>query len=297
MKEQDKLPEKKEGLADTGVEILLEVIGYAGLPLTTIYTNYRNKERADKINAALKEVAREIKVFGAVLEKLLTRDQVCELIERHVPAIAITSDEEKLQCLKNSLKKAFTEDRPFNEKEFYFTLLQNLSPYEITVLMELYMEEDPLVKRVYPRKDLFGTSSYHIPRIERKLNGAFHYGPYEHNPEYKEGVGMLRERNEHSLEKYFKAKYKEKWSFVKSACMRLDSLGLTNVKDNLGKYVFLEIKMIDVNEPPSLLNSTIDHYHEIHEDGFPIHDFENEGTSFQRCKTDSGADFVKYIME
>lgn len=300
----DKLPLKMQAFAPK-LEALLNIIPYAGGSLASILNNHMSEKKWQKILDAIELLEKTVKVNDIVIEKLLTEDQACELIEKHITEIAVSSDETKVEYLKNSLKNSFSSSSfQFEEKELFMNTLKTLTGLEIILLKQIYLTEDPFVEKTYPQDltpPVYGYQNSFPDSDEPLINagaGTISGMTYvtmskkyiKDSESYKTGGK--------SLEQYFKEKFQKEWSLLNGACSILDSKGLTTIKENLDNKVYKEIKMKLAEGNPlfinGLMSSTFSPSFLNNGTILPVFGKDAQ-TPFEASQTDFGKKFIEYI--
>lgn len=284
------IPKQLQGKVGTGVEALLGLIPYAGGTLATVLGNYLADKKLEKIADALDSLAKKVDVNDVVINKLLTEGQVCELLEKHLIEVAVSSDENKIKFLKNSLNNSFTRsDLEFQEKEFYLTTLKNLTTAEIMILKKIYLGADPFVATSYPQKsdNIDSLNGVNLTGIDNNLHGGVMKLPHQFVVEstyYVEG--------NQTLESYFEKEFDKKWHLIKGGCLQLDSKGLTNIQSNLDNKTQKKIKM---NYPLGSNGIYIKNPSFYGGGGHLVIPSKLSKTAYEGSKTDFGTSFMEYV--
>jgi len=301
--------ENIECLQSTAIA-LINLMPLAGGTLSSFLSDHLNKRKLEKIIDALQNLQKQFEDRDARINTLLNEDQVGELLERHLVEISITSDNEKIEFLKNSLANSLmSEDIEFDEKEFYLQVLKDMTIAEIHVLKMLYGRGDPFVKKKYPiqseQNQTRSGSHTHGDLLNLIDNREASMKPiYVKDTEHYK-------KNGQSLESYFKEKFSEKWPLIRSACAKLDSKGLSNLTANLSNTNYLEIVMknttptnyssLDVhNYLASPMHNARNALGRTNQENWDSLDKLNDGdpkTPYEASRTDLGMSFFQSIND
>jgi len=157
---------------------------------------------------------------------ILSEDEVIEIVYTTLEDIAKTSNEEKLQYLRNSLTKAFTKSEiPYSEKHYYISTLKGLTPGELELIREIYMSPDPFVQIHPKRKSQTGIGVLSYIEQPNVFIPPPDYAIEYKEPDDGETLGeVLRQRLSHLSE-----------GMVEGLINALDAKGLSTIGPNLNK--------------------------------------------------------------
>lgn len=129
---------------DLALHALLNVIPYAGGPISSLLGNYATNKKFERVCEALEALHQRIEHQEVKVEEVLSEDEVVEVLNKTLGEIAVTSDSEKINFLKHGLAASFTsKEISFGRKQFFLNLLRSLGSLELSLVHALYIGVDP----------------------------------------------------------------------------------------------------------------------------------------------------------
>ena len=126
------------------IQVLLNIIPYAGGVLSAILSEYRNRRTAKRILDTLDELRRSMENLPEEKRYILSEDEAIEIVYSTLEEISKTSSTDKVKYLRNSLLKSFTNDEiEYKKKELYISTLKDLTQGELDLLNVIYLSYDP----------------------------------------------------------------------------------------------------------------------------------------------------------
>jgi hypothetical protein len=254
-----------------GMQSLLSAIPYAGGPLSCILSEYRSRRNAERVFDAMIELKKAIDGLSDKDRNILSKDEVVEIIHGTLEEISKTTNEEKLRYLRNSMIKAFTEKEVvYSQKQFFLSILRDLTLGEIELIREIYLCSDPFIQIIpLTTSNISKFSSYEA------------YIPTKYEIRYEESAisqtlkKVLKQRLNHFSE-----------GVLEGLIDSLDAKGLSRIRPNLEKNT-VKI-MTEVYYDPRIVSiSTAENY--------MIYDKQPKETPIEASQTQFGKDFIKYI--
>jgi len=264
------------------VQGFLNFIPCAGGTLSHILSVYREKRTIERIFKALNKLKEAIERLPEEKKKILSEDEIIEIVKYALEDIANTSSKEKLEYLHNSLIKAFTkEEVSYSQKQFYLSTLRNFSLGELELLKEIYLSSDPFVE-IYPKRKQSNSISSPL-YFERK--NVF-YPPPQYLVQYKEPQSgeTLKEMLQLGLKHL-------SLGTLEGLIESLDGKGLTKIGPNLNSRtqkimtetfrdpIERELEQIEINKTASWSYQSAP-----------------QKTPYEASRTEFGIDFIKYIQ-
>lgn len=267
------------------IQALLNFIPYAGGTLSLVLSEYRGRRNAKRIFGVLDELHEAIEGLSEEPQRILTPDQVVEVVHNTLEEIAKTSSEEKFGYLRNALVKAFTaEEITYSQKQFYLATLKDMPLGELELMREIYISPDPFIQTL-PQRGVSGVSNgLDNLRYVGRLN-VFQLPP-QYDIEYKEPDSgeTLRDVLEHRLSHLSEGA-------LEGLIDSLDAKGLSRIRPHLEKRTVKIMTEV---------------YRDLSRIAFPVADRyvvplqveepTPRETPIEASRTHFGEDFIRYIQ-
>ena len=124
---------------------LINLIPYAGGAIASLITDYASQQKTNKICEVLSDLNERLEAHHAEPEKHLSKDQVVELVHQTLAYAVLSSNEAKIQALKNGLAYSFIEVDRFEAKQVFLDTLKNCTALELAVMNAVYKSSDPYI--------------------------------------------------------------------------------------------------------------------------------------------------------
>lgn len=137
-----------EGEEDASRAIsLISLIPYAGGVIGSILRENASKRRFEKVCDVLSDLNARLEKDGRDPERHLSKDQIIEVVHETLQTAATSSDEKKIEALKEGLGYAFLAEDSFERKQLFLQILRGCSSIELMILPALYDTADPYIVR------------------------------------------------------------------------------------------------------------------------------------------------------
>ncbi len=211
---------KVGGIAKTAAEAALAVIPYAGGSIASVIASYRSGKQIEKVCDVLGQLHDRIKKTETKVEEVLTEDQVNEVLHESLTAVAVSSDQLKIDYLTTGLTRTFTDkDLSFDRKQLFLSSLRSMSGLELRVLRFIYGDADPF--QTYPPL---------APNPEASYSSSIYVNP---TSQFMWQVAKITEDEGSTLLEEMQRRLDEEEPIVRGIASKLDQQGLTAVGNNL----------------------------------------------------------------
>jgi hypothetical protein len=206
---------------------LANLIPTLGGVIASAVGEYGSQRRHEKVCDILKELKDTLDRHKVEPEKHLNKDQIVEVVHETLQTSVTASDQEKIDALKNGLGYAFLSDDPFQKKQVFLQVLRSATPLELRVIRKVYEVDDPYV--VYEGR----------PPVPLNQTGMM---PIDGSSLYDWSGAQARyrrtgnaQRGQKTLLRYLAEQLSLDEPLADGVLRLLDSRGLTNAAQNLGR--------------------------------------------------------------
>ncbi len=106
---------------------------------------FASQRKTDRLCEVLSSLNATLETHKADPEEHLSKDQIVEVVHDTLQTAATTSDDRKLEALKQGLGYAFLADDPFERKQVFLQVLRGATVLELAVLEKVYDVGDPYI--------------------------------------------------------------------------------------------------------------------------------------------------------
>lgn len=239
---------KESGAGDNAVEAvrsLVSMIPFAGGPLSNVLGEYRTRVSTKRIADTFENLHRRVIDSDVDPSKVVSEQEVVELVDGALREVVTTSDDRKLTYLRNSLGTAFTDSEiAYADKQAYFTTLRALTIAELDVLLLIYKNGDSFITREVPTARAADAPSGLLGDVTVYAN-EYRGGQYYANQKIELAEYYEPEDGDYLSDRLASGLSGTSEPIIRAAFSSLDGKGLTDLSKNLSRRTRKRIRLVD----------------------------------------------------